>query len=56
MNFWQLGGDEYFEKGVSIIEWGEMIEDVLPKKYVQFTFSKDFEDENKRILKIEEIK
>lgn len=53
--FLAIGGDEYFEKGVSIIEWGEMIEDVLPKKYKKISFSRDFENENKRILKIEEF-
>lgn len=53
--FLAIGGDEYFEKGVSIIEWGEMIEDVLPNKYKKISFSRDFENENKRILKIEEF-
>lgn len=54
--FLSIGGDEYFEKGVSIIEWGEMIEDVLPKEYTKITFSRDTESENKRIVKIEEIR
>ena len=35
--FLSIGGDEYFEKGVSIIEWGEIIEDVLPQKYTKIT-------------------
>lgn len=52
--FLQIGGDEYFEKGVSIIEWGEMIEEVLPKKYTKIIFSRDLEHENKRVLRIEE--
>lgn len=51
--FLAIGGDEYFENGVSIIEWGEMIEDVLPEKYTKITFSRDLENENRRILKIE---
>ena len=51
--FSYIGGEEYFEKGASIIEWGERIEDVLPKKYTQITFEKDLENENKRILIVE---
>jgi len=51
--FLAIGGEEYFEKGVCIIEWGELIEDVLPEKYTKITFSRDLEKENKRILIIE---
>ena len=54
--FLSIGGDEYFEKGVSIIEWGELIEDVLPEKYTKITFSRDVENENKRIVLIQSIK
>lgn len=50
--FLAIGGDEYFDKGICIIEWGEMIKDVLPKKYTQITFSKDDKDEKIRILKV----
>ena len=32
--FIAIGGDEYFERGASIIEWGEIIEEVLPKDYI----------------------
>lgn len=53
--FLAIGGEEYFEKGVSIIEWGEMIEAVLPSDYIKIIFSKDLENENKRIIKIENI-
>lgn len=52
--FLAIGGDEYFEKGVSIIEWGERIEDVLPEKYVKISFERDLENENRRMIKIEE--
>lgn len=51
--FLAIGGDEYFEKGVSIIEWGEMIEDILPSQYTKITFSRDLVNENRRILKME---
>lgn len=51
--FIAIGGEEYFEKGVSIIEWGEMIEEILPPNYTKISFSRDLENENRRILKIE---
>lgn len=50
--FYEIGGEEYFQKGICIIEWGELIEDALPKDYLHITFEKDLTDENKRILKI----
>ena len=54
--FTAIGGEEYFEKGACIIEWGEMIEELLPAQYTKITFSRNFENENIRILKIEKIK
>ena len=53
--FYAIGGEEYFEKGICLIEWGEIIQDVLPKEYLHITFKKDFNDENKRILEFEAI-
>ena len=53
--FYAIGGDEYFSQGICIIEWGEMIEDVLPKPYTKITFSKNNDDVNYRELKIEKI-
>ena len=50
--FYEIGGEEYFEKGICLIEWGELIEDVLPKDYLHIVFSKDEQDENIRILNI----
>jgi len=50
--FYAMGGMEYFENGISIIEWGEMIEDILPT-HIKIVFEKDEENENKRVLKIE---
>ncbi len=50
--FYAIGGQEYFEKGISVIEWGEMIESILPKEYMKIEFSKDETDENIRYLKI----
>lgn len=51
--FYEIGGDEYFENGICIIEWGELIEDALPKDYLHITFNKDENDENIRILNID---
>ena len=53
--FYAIGGDEYFEKGISIIEWGELIQDALPKKYIRIDFSRNPENENGRILNIQLI-
>lgn len=53
--FYAIGGDEYFEKGICIIEWGELIEDALPKKYIKIDFSRNSENENERILNVQLI-
>lgn len=50
--FLAIGGDEYFEKGISIIEWGEIIEDILPKNTIRIEFSRDLSHETDRVLKI----
>lgn len=51
--FYEIGGDEYFDKGICIIEWGELIEDALPKEYLHITFEKNNDNENIRILNID---
>lgn len=48
--FYAIGGEEYFEKGICLIEWGEIIQDILPKEYIHITLKKDNNDENKRVL------
>lgn len=53
--FYAIGGEEYFEKGICIIEWGELIEDALPKKYIKIDFSRNSENENERILNVQLI-
>ena len=50
--FYEIGGEEYFEKGICLIEWGELIKDALPKDYLEITFSKNVENENSRILEL----
>lgn len=53
--FYEIGGDEYFDKGICIIEWGEIIEDALPNDYIKIEFSRDINIENGRILNIKSI-
>lgn len=53
--FYAIGGEEYFSKGICIIEWGELIEDALPKDYVKISFSKNSDNENERIITIDFI-
>lgn len=51
--FYEIGGEEYFENGICLIEWGELIKDALPKQYLHISFEKDENDENIRILNID---
>ena len=51
--FYAIGGDEYFQAGICIIEWGEKIEELLPESYLKISFSRDFEDSDIRILTME---
>ena len=51
--FYEIGGEEYFSSGICLIEWGEIIEDALPKDYIHITFEKDVNDENERILNLQ---
>lgn len=53
--FLAIGGDEYFEKGISIIEWGEIINDVLPSDAIRIEFSRDLDNENERKLMISNL-
>lgn len=48
--FYAIGGEEYFEKGICLIEWGELIEEALPFEYIQISFQKDVKQENTRTL------
>ena len=51
--FYAIGGEEYFNKGICIVEWGELIKDALPSEYIQITFSRDLENQDSRIITIE---
>ncbi|MDO5556371.1 MAG: tRNA (adenosine(37)-N6)-threonylcarbamoyltransferase complex ATPase subunit type 1 TsaE [Clostridia bacterium] len=48
--FYSIGGTEYFINGICVIEWGELIEDILPQNYIKISFSKNDNNENIRYL------
>lgn len=49
-DFFDIGGDDYFDKGICIIEWGELIKSCLPEGTIFVNFEKD--PTNKNIRKI----
>jgi len=50
--FYAIGGTEYFDKGICIIEWGELLEQILPK-YIKINILKDENNPNIRYINIE---
>lgn len=53
--FYAIGGDGYFDNGICIIEWGEIIKDALPPNYIHIAFERDLNHDSKRILKVQSI-
>ena len=58
--FYAIGGTEYFDKGICIIEWGELLESILPKyikinleDYYKIAGVQDDNDLNVRYITIE---
>lgn len=51
--FENIGGEEYFNKGICIFEWGELIEDILPNNYIKIKFERIGNEDNYRKLNIE---
>ena len=51
--FYAIGGDEYFGKGICIIEWGEIVEKAIPKDHIKIKIERNFENENSRNIKIQ---
>ena len=48
-----LGIEEYYnKKGITIIEWADMIPDYLPEKRLEIRIKSSEEDEDKRIITI----
>ena len=48
--FYAIGGTEYFSTGICVIEWGELIEDILPINYIKISFSRDKNNDSVRYL------
>lgn len=48
--FYSIGGTEYFTNGICVIEWGELLEDILPNNYIKIKFTKDEENDEIRYL------
>ena len=45
-------GIDYFDKGICIIEWADIIKNILPRRTIFIKISKDKTDENKRLIHI----
>ena len=45
-------GTHYFEDGICIIEWAEIIKDILPKRTINININKDNSNENIRYFNI----
>lgn len=46
--FSAIGGEEFFDKGICIIEWGERIRNLLPIQYLEIIINHDENDINAR--------
>ena len=55
MEFENIGGEEYFPKGINLIEWGDMIENILPRDYMKITILKGDNYDTDRKLEVEEF-
>lgn len=50
----ELGLEEYFEgEGLSVIEWGNLLEDVKPAEYLELVLEKDPENNEKRYARLQ---
>lgn len=48
--FYAIGGEEYLSNGICLIEWGELLEPILPSSYLKISFRKSEEDDSIRYL------
>ena len=48
--FYASGGEEYFNSGICIVEWGEIIQDALPPEYIEINIT--VQNEQERIFNI----
>lgn len=47
--FTAIGGEEFFEKGICIVEWGEKIRNLLPPEYLEIVISRNESEEERHI-------
>ena len=47
--FFAIGGDEYFEKGICIIEWSDVIKEIIPDDAIDVRIEK-IDDETRMII------
>lgn len=50
--FYAIGGTDYFNTGICLIEWGELVEPIL-SKYIKINISKDSNNINTRYIEID---
>ena len=50
--FYAIGGEEYFDKGITFMEWGNTIKSALPKEYLEIQIDKDLNDDNIRVFNL----
>lgn len=48
--FYEIGGEEYFEKGICIIEWSDIIKEAIPKDAIDVRIEKLDDDVRKIII------
>lgn len=48
--FLAIGGEEFYDQGICLIEWGEKISSYLPQEYINISITKDTNDINKRVI------
>lgn len=48
--FYAIGGEEYFEKGICIIEWSDVIKDAIPEDAIDVRIEKLDDDERKLVI------
>ena len=51
--FYEIGGEEYFEKWICIIEWGELLNPILPKDYILIKIEPVQNNINSRLFTIQ---
>lgn len=54
--FYDMGGDEYYDRATCIIEWADIIEDALPDRYLKIIIEKEEDIEDVRKITIRYIK